>query len=349
MFPYGFWESDLWKEAARAGLRQISKMVSQGNIAGASSLATTPGVLKPSAAGSQIKQLGRGSEGLATMVAHPEHGVAVRKLYDPRGLSSPAMIQRKEEAGRALGDNPNFSKFLGSAPTPHGGGQMHFNEFVPSTQQKPSILNTPASMRAKTEQSLAASNTGRSARAALENVGYEGHDIRKGNMMTDARTGQNKVIDYMPARPGEMATLDSSRPNNITVSQAGASLFNTSRNQSTTKGMLGHMLGGNKPMGVRRNVGVPGTGTLINGGVGDAPMQRAPANFAPKPNTQLGHASAPGAVAPPSSSANTSVMASPAPAIKPPKPDLPKPASSEQATSVIKGPKPVQAITPGLQ
>jgi hypothetical protein len=59
-------------------------MVQQGNVAGASALAKAPGVLKPSVAGSQIRQLGRGSEGMATLVAHPQHGVAVRKMYDPR-------------------------------------------------------------------------------------------------------------------------------------------------------------------------------------------------------------------------------------------------------------------------
>lgn len=295
-FPHGFWESELWKEAARAGLRQISKMVSGGNLAGASRLATTPGVLKPSAAGSQIKHLGRGSEGLATLVAHPEHGVSVRKLYDPRGISTPAMIQRKEEAGRALGNNPNFSRFQGSAPTPHGGGTMHFSEYVPQT---------PGAPQAKQW----AEQTGNQARQALQSVGYEGHDIRKGNMAFDASTGQHKVIDFIPGRAGEMM----SDQNSLQVSPKGSHLFGDSPNQSTTKGMLGGMLGGNKPMGVRRMAGV----------------QRPPmAAGTPKPEMPRAPSAA--------DSLATAVTKKPRP---------PTPGDST-ATTVTKKPKPVAPLQP---
>lgn len=210
-------------------------MVSQGNIAGASRLAQTPGVLKPSAAGSQIKHLGRGSEGLATMVAHPQHGVAARKLYDPGGISTPAMIARKEEAGKAMGSNPNFAQFLGSAQTPHGGGTMHFNEYVPGASRTMKD-STPA-------QRSAAAQTGRDARSALAEKGYEGHDIRMGNMVEDSRTGQNKLIDYLPARPGEM-TSSPAQPNVISPTPSGSHLFQQQQGQATNGQLLGGMLGG---------------------------------------------------------------------------------------------------------
>lgn len=276
---------------------------------------------------------------MASLVAHPEHGVAVRKLYDPRGISSPEMIKRKEEAGRALGDNPHVAKFLGSAPTPHRGGTMHFNEYVPSTKGAPQAREW-------------AQQTGKDARTALENVGYQGHDIRKGNMVMDDRTGHHKVIDYIPARKGEMFSHPD-RPQHIMPTPEGASLFNLgARNPTTDKGLLGGMLGG-KAMGVRRNVGVPGTGTLIQGGVGNSPRRLGHAT-PPRPQpTQVGHASG----APlPSASASTNVLGirpqtPPAPQASTSVMPVPPKPSTTQATQVaspnaLKTPKPVKAIAP---
>lgn len=321
VFPYGFWDNPLWKEAARAGLRQISKMVGQGNLSGASRLATTPGVLKPSAAGSQLQQLGRGSEGMATMVAHPEHGVAVRKLYDPKGISTPEMIQRKEQAGRALGDNPNFSKFLGSAPTPHGGGTMHFSEYVPQA----SGAAAPSSIGQATRQ----------AKQSLQGVGFEGHDIRGGNMIQDARTGQHKAIDYIPAKPGEMES-NAATPNQISVSPQGSQLFNNPGNQTTNKGLLGGMLGGNKPMGVRRNVNVSSTRTQVAQGTPSPLANRGAGAGATTPLD--GPTPAVGGTP---SAATTPLKPHP-PTTMPMKPQLTTPPS----TAVLKPPKPVSGLAP---
>lgn len=270
MFPDGFWASSIWKEAARAGLRQISKMVGQGNLAGASSMATTPGVLKPSAAGSQIRHLGRGNEGLATMVAHPEHGIAVRKLYDPRGITSPSMIARKEEVGRALGNNPNFATFQGSAQTPHGQGTMHFSEFVP--QAKGAVEN-----HEWTPQSLA---TSQKAHKALGELGYEGHDIRPGNMVQDARTGNNKMIDYIPGRTGEMFSSPLT-PEKIEVGPAGHGLFNDPSRigPSTTGGMLGRMLGGKSSANVTNAMSLGKTRASGGLGVAQTMASGTPANL----------------------------------------------------------------------
>lgn len=295
-------------------------MVSGGDLAGASRLATTPGVLKPTAAGSQIKQLGRGSEGIASLVAHPEHGVAVRKLYDPRGISSPSMLKQKEEAGRAVGDNPHFAKFLGSAPTPHGSGTMHFNEYVPQAKQQASIVPSAAEQTRAQQIRESATQTARGARSALRGVGFEGHDIRKGNMALDQRTGQHKVIDYLPARPGQMETPNINKPHQVNVTPQGVHLVNDSLNKSTTKGMLGGMLGGNKPMGVRRYINASLDGNNSNAvglGAGVSP-------FSPTRS--------------PSSAAVTSIA-------KPPKPQPPSP-TAEATTNLIRKPKPVPAIAP---
>lgn len=254
MFPHGFWTSPIWKEAARAGLRQISKMVGQGNLAGASQLAKIPGVLKPSSAGSQIQHLGRGGEGLATMVAHPDHGVAVRKLYDPRGISGQDMIARKEQAGRALGDNPNFAKFLGSSQTPQG-GQMHFNEYI-SPGQAPTGQAGAQSVR----------HTQVQAQKGLTNAGFAGgKDIRKGNMIYDANAGQHRVIDYIPAQQGEFQRMPKSMENRLAVSPDSKSPFNPAyspQTSSSTGGMLGRLLGGRSQSGgIRESAGSLGSST----------------------------------------------------------------------------------------
>ncbi len=237
MFPDGFWNSPLWKEAARAGLRQISRMVSEGNLAGASQLAKTPGVLKPTLAGSEIKHLGRGGEGLATMVAHPEHGVAVRKLYDPRGVSGPEMIARKEQAGLALRDNPNFARFLGSAQTPYG-GQMHFNEYVHPGQVPPGQM----------EQSVRHARA--QAHKGLTDVGFAGgKDIRSGNMIYDSASGKHKVIDYLPSQKGEFLRMPKSKER-VLAPASGSGPLNQAYNpqqSDETGGMLGRLIGGRPP------------------------------------------------------------------------------------------------------
>lgn len=194
----------MWKSAARAGLRQIARMVQGGNIAGASALARTPGVLKPSAAGSQIRHLGQGSEGIASLVAHPEHGVAVRKLYDPKGMATPEMIRRKEEVGRAV-RSPDVAQFYGSAPTPHGDSSMHFSEFV-----SPQGPHAAPQGRVSTELAVNRARQGTIRSIAGSGLGYSGaQDIRKANMVWDGSTGRMKSVDYMPSRRGEFYQLSS--------------------------------------------------------------------------------------------------------------------------------------------
>ncbi len=202
-FPHGIWNDPLWKLAARAGLRRISQMVSGGNLAGASRLATTPGVLKPNAAGSAIKTLGRGAEGVADLVAHPQHGISVRKTYDPVGISGSEIIGRKEQAGRAIGINPSVAQFHGSAPTPHGQGTMHFSEYVSGQGPK------PAPTAGSPQEQRAISRTQNQTQMAMRGAGFAGaKDVRKANMAWDANAGNFKTIDYIPHHQGEFFQAD---------------------------------------------------------------------------------------------------------------------------------------------
>ncbi len=311
MFPNGFWTSSIWKEAARAGLRQISKMVSQGNLAGASQLAKTPGVLKPSLAGSQIQHLGRGGEGLATMVAHPEHGVAVRKLYDPRGVSGPEMIARKEQAGIALRDNPNFARFLGSAQTPSG-GQMHFNEYI-SPGQAPTGQAGAKSIQHATVQS----------HKGLTEAGFAGgKDIRAGNMIYDANSGKHKVIDYLPAQKGEFLRMPKSRER-VLAPASGSGPLNQAYNPQQadeTGGMIGRLIGG-RPS--RPPVSPVTTGRRVGDMAVDKTVPAQPRTVAARPGFARGTPAPIRSVSPqastiPMSPGKTSVM---------PKPRTPQPAT----------------------
>ncbi len=193
------------KYAARAGLRQVRNLMRGGNVEAASALAKTPGVLKATPAGSSLQHLGQGSEGLATLVAHPEHGIAVRKLYDPKGLSSPAGIARKETAGRSVND-PSVARFLGSAPTPKGNATMHFNEYVnpKGPHQEPTGAAQRQAQRATKAQTI---------RAVRRGGFHNAQDVRADNMMWDGTAGRYKTIDYIPSMHGEFSHLSPNRQN----------------------------------------------------------------------------------------------------------------------------------------
>lgn len=225
MISFDSFADEFEKISARRGLKEIAKLVQRGEHAVANRLAKTPGVLKPSAAGSSIKDLGMGGEGLASLVAHPQHGVAVRKHYNPGGLSSPSMIARKELAGRAIGQHPHMAEFLGSATTPHG-HSMHFSEFVPGQTQSRVGINKDLGRRQEFRQAKHRSIQ------ALQGAGFRGgEDIRPGNMVRDSRSGVLKTVDYMPSREGEFARApgrirQKHGPNTLMTTPSSRPLFN---------------------------------------------------------------------------------------------------------------------------
>jgi len=177
-------QAALQKYAARAGLRQIGRLLGAGETAAAQRLAKTPGVLKPSAAGSQIRHLGSGMEGTSTLVAHPTHGIAVRKVYDPKGISGPAMVANKAQAGQALRGHPDVAQFHGEVPTKIG--PAHFYEHVPGAPGIAQGTPAPAS----------SAEAAARVRAAGPGIGMRLHDVHEGNVVG------GKVVDYLPVRPG---------------------------------------------------------------------------------------------------------------------------------------------------
>jgi hypothetical protein len=219
-FLAGF-EDELVKTSARAGLKLIRRLIQGGDVAKAERLALTPGVIKKTRAGSEIKDLGRGMEGVSTLVAHPKKGIAVRKIYDPQGVSKPKMIQRKEELARAL-PSPSLPAFYGSAKA-KGGHTMHFSEFVPGQTEQ---AMRKGGIKAMTDTSLPAKerlatytkkmegiNQMNAQRKRLmgqaERKGFTLSDVHDENVMGVTRPGsrltQMKAVDALPRKHGDRA------------------------------------------------------------------------------------------------------------------------------------------------
>jgi hypothetical protein len=221
-FIQGF-AAELTKTAARAGLKLIRNLVEKGELEHAERLAITPGVLKKTQAGSQIKQLGAGAEGVSTLIAHPKKGIAVRKIYDPKGIDGPEMVARKADVGRKLSDSSDAAKFLGEAPTRIG--PAHLYEHVPgkplgafaegtepmgAVQPEPSTAKGHGNARAKTQdQEHATAPVHQIMHAKLKRLEQRGAkegvrmaDLHPGNVITDA-SGHGKAVDYLPIEKGK--------------------------------------------------------------------------------------------------------------------------------------------------
>jgi hypothetical protein len=187
-------EAALEKFAATRGLKEIRSALAGGNMSRANMLAKTPGVLRPgNALGSEIRDLGAGGEGLATLVAHPQHGISVRKTFDPQGsIYSPELIQRKSQ----LGTLPGLATHYGSTTTRQD-TPVHFNEFVQGQSVDAGVLgSTPGAASAYMKALMQARKAGRSQ-------GYHLADLRGENAKLTP-DGQVKFIDHVPLRFDEV-------------------------------------------------------------------------------------------------------------------------------------------------
>lgn len=188
---------ELEKIAARRGLKEIRKLVGAGKAEQAAALARKPGVLKPTMHGHQVRDLGAGSEGLATLTAGGSAhggGLGVQKIYDPKGIASPELIARKEQAGRAMQASPHVAQFRGSQKGV-GGTTAHSMEYVPGQQPKVSP---------QTHVQMQAARKG--IAKGMRQSGFAGAaDIRPENLV-QTPSGQVKAIDYIPTQKGEFAS-----------------------------------------------------------------------------------------------------------------------------------------------
>lgn len=246
-------EHALLKFGATRAHKEVWKSMRAGDMDRASRLSKTPNVFTDSPRaqllGHELKSLGRGGEGLATAVAHPTHGAAVRKTFDESaGVYSPTIVKRKEQLGNVEG----AAKFLGAAQTQHG-TPMHFNEFVPGRQITRKMMQDPAFVQ-KFEQAKAVTQ------ASGRQKGRELHDLRPANAMQTPQ-GDVKFVDTMPFNRNEVmhpsvekAHRASGRmpENMLPLNHAGAALLpnmGDNRNGTSDKQFKQHMFS-DKPAGV---------------------------------------------------------------------------------------------------
>lgn len=227
---------ELQKIAARKGLKLIRGLIGKGDprsLAKANRMAITPGVLKKTQAGSQVKQLGAGMEGVSTLTAHPKRGIEVRKLIDPKGIAGEGMVANRETAGRALKGSPDVAEFRGARTTPSGIREQRF-EYVPGREAAESAGETvtkkqwgpaqaPASAASAPEQVSTAVGSGATRRGGAaapakgpmtqeqrvsaqmkrlrlqgERKGFQVADLHEGNVMVPGGGGAGKAVDFIP-------------------------------------------------------------------------------------------------------------------------------------------------------
>jgi hypothetical protein len=204
------------KTAARRGLEIIRQAIKRGvPFREAESMAqrfVASGAIKSSGPGSQIKHLGAGAEGVATLVAGAKSspkGLSVRKAYYRDGLfSSKDILARKTEMQRRLRNDPNFAR-LYSPGLERGlrGSRYTINEFAYPPQSNLSALRP-------TPEMLSPVRNGR----PTVGKGLGLADVRDANMV-HTKDGP-KVVDFLPKSvkdfsPGSRSITElSNRANN---------------------------------------------------------------------------------------------------------------------------------------
>lgn len=185
-------DAALEKFAATRGLKEVRSAIMAGNWGRANTLSKTPGVLRRgNIYGSQLADLGAGGEGLATLVAHPKHGISVRKTYDPAGsVYSPEIIRRKEQLGSLPGAADYYGKSISRQNTP-----VHFNEFVRGEDVNALSLGQAGAGNAYMKTLMQLRRAGRQQ-------GYNLADLRGANARLTP-DGRVKFIDHMPLTPVE--------------------------------------------------------------------------------------------------------------------------------------------------
>lgn len=207
--------SSLVKEAATRQVKEMRKLVEQGNVEGAQRLAgrlQEGGVLKRTAMGTPLKQLGAGREGIADLVVGAKdapvgHEIAVRKSYDPKAsMYNPVLPNRKVQMGQELANDPAYAQmFTKGNARAAGNVPYHMGEYVPGKAigQTPGYHNAAAGLRPAVER-------GHQAAAKVLGQPAQMNDVIQGGMRVHGDNvrvtpgGQQKIIDHMPFTRDEL-------------------------------------------------------------------------------------------------------------------------------------------------
>lgn len=139
----------------------------------------TGGFLK-SAEVKVIKELGKGGEGIAHLVDHPEHGRVVRKTYNIAGkLFSKPIFEKKLEILKKV-KSPYLPRFFGQ----EGDKPVTYHEYVKFKKQK----GAPTKER---EGAIAALN-----KQIKNKTGVTAYDLANDNFVKDENDSY-KAIDFM--------------------------------------------------------------------------------------------------------------------------------------------------------
>lgn len=202
---------ELEKIAARRGLKMLRQLVQGGNVDKAQRLAKTPGVLKDSPLGSQLRMLSNAptKEGPVMLTAHPDRGLAATKMYHPKGKATRRLISAKEELGKI--DHPANVRLLGKSDIQGMAHPVHHFEYVPGQTMAELDQNFGKAVAPHKQVALpgsygdAISNANKSVldlkRVAAQR-GLDLQDLHAGNKMID-RTGQGRLVDSFPVRSGD--------------------------------------------------------------------------------------------------------------------------------------------------
>lgn len=212
----------LEKIALTRGQRIIKSLVSEGKVEQAKATAerfVAKGAIKTTEQGSQLRALGGGSEGIATLIAGSKDApLSARKLHNQRALYSEEQVTRKIDGGKMLRSDPRFAKLYSDTAhrTSANDPYMHY-EYVHGGQ---GIGNH---VRSHPEDAQRVIDAAAKLPRALPNRYLRDVKNNSGNVrvMPD---GSLKVLDYLVAKHHEMAEMTAHLPASSVSKPSGEDL-----------------------------------------------------------------------------------------------------------------------------
>jgi len=135
----------------------------------------------------QLKHLGTGGEGVATLMTNPKHGANVMKSFDTESnLFSPENFYTKQKVWKATKNNPEFTNYHGQK----GNKPVTYHEYVPKEITK--TIDPDGSIIVPVKNK---------ARGVLSSKGQPMvDDLHRGNFMQTPKN-ETKIIDFLTSEP----------------------------------------------------------------------------------------------------------------------------------------------------